>query len=165
MRAQPVHNSISPSRWFSRRVPFPLAIRQRPGPAPQAVRHCPHSCAARWISNPLDSKNGSALAMVLTELTSALSQPRLILPLYDSSSDGKRGTARLSPTSTYAAHLRAKSRFSIHIDCGAPPSVTNLTAMMSHLIMHLSGPVMQTQMITLAVDVVAGSQNKYPRSH
>lgn len=154
MRAHLEHNSVSPSRWFSRRVPFPLAIRQRPRTAPQAVRHCPHSCAARWTSNPLDTKNGSALALVLMELTSALSQPRLILPLYDSSSDGKRGTARLSPTSTCAAYLRAQPRFFIHIDCGAPPSVTNLTAIMPHLIMHLFGPVMLTRKIPLAVDVV-----------
>ncbi|KAH6858450.1 hypothetical protein B0T12DRAFT_159797 [Alternaria alternata] len=45
--------------------------------------------------------------------------------------NGKRGTARLSPTSTCAAYLRAQSRLFCHIDCGATHSVSKTTRLTS----------------------------------
>lgn len=67
----------TPSPWFSRRVPFPLAIRQTTGTAASS----PLLCSLN--SNPPDSQTGSPLALDATQSAPrlALSPFRLILPL------------------------------------------------------------------------------------
>jgi hypothetical protein len=128
MRAHFEHKSNSPPSWFLRRVPFPLMIRQRRGTAPYGIflatvpLHFQSSGRPEWLT-PCFGAQSADVYSVLSLASSFRHMTRV--------ANGKRGTARLSPTSTRAAYLRAQSQLFCHIDCGATHSVSKTTRLTS----------------------------------